>query len=101
MAKLVTIVRTYFKDGTYRNNRVEMQLPDEIAANIKNYWSENGGAHKCCEARYLANNQSADCLLYEDNSEEAIAGISYMTGEEVMKEETFSHSFKDEEEDDE
>ena len=97
MAKLVTIVRTYFKDGTYRNNKVEMQLPDEIAASIKNYWSENGGAHKCCEAQYLANNQCADCLLYEDNSDEAVAGISHMSGKDAVREETFNHSFNDEE----
>ena len=79
MAKLVINVRTYFEDGTHRNNRVEMQLPDEIAASIKNYWSENGGAYKCCEAWYLANNQSADCLLYEDNSEKAAYRFSILT----------------------
>ena len=38
MAKLVTAVQTYFSDGTYRNNQVEMQIPNEAAEITKKYW---------------------------------------------------------------
>lgn len=73
MAKLAVIVQTYFRDGTYRNNRVEMQIPDDAAEIIKRYWQEKQ-IHNCTEAKYLASNQAATVNLY-DNEEKLLCGI--------------------------
>lgn len=97
MAKLVTVVQTYFSDGTYRNNLVEMQIPNEAAEIIKKYWNEKG-VHNCVKAKFLASNQSAIAELFQD--ETFLNGINRMYTEETDENEVFKHSFKDDEEDD-
>lgn len=99
MAKLVTVVRTYFKSGNYRNNTIEIDIPDEAAKLIKEHWTENGGVHFNTTAKFLASNQAGICLLYKDGEE--IAGIQGMSQEDTQREEVFVQHFKDEEEDDE
>jgi hypothetical protein len=49
MAKLVTVVRTYFKSGNYRNNTIEIDIPDEAAELIKEHWTENSGVNSIFE----------------------------------------------------
>ena len=99
MAKLVTIVQTYFRDGTYRNNRVELQIPEEAAEMIRKYWQEKQ-IHNCTEAKYLASNQAATVDLYGERYDEEIllCGLHGMTDTERVEEEVFEHSFPSEEE---
>lgn len=97
MAKLVTVVQTYFSDGTYRNNRVEIEIPIEAAGFIAEYWKEKG-VHNCTKAKFLALNQSATVELFQD--ETCIGGMSGINIEEQDETETFEHSFVDDEEDD-
>lgn len=100
MAKLVTIVRTYFEDGRYRNNRIEVDIPSEAVELIKKHWEENG-VQNCTTAKYLASNQAADALLFEDdnteNSDKSIAGMSCMGRVEMEEDEIYMHRFKDDE----
>lgn len=91
MAKLVTVVRTYFIDGTYRNNRVEMQIPNEAAEIIKKYWLEKQ-IHKCTKAKYLALNQSANIGLFDDE-ENLLCGMHDIAAIKKDLKETFEHSF--------
>lgn len=98
MAKLVTVVQTYFSDGTYRNNRVEMQIPNEAAKIIKKYWLEKQ-IHKCTKAKYLASNQAAIVDLFDDE-ENLLYGMRNITAIMQNLEETFEHSFVDDKEDD-
>lgn len=100
MAKLVTVVRTYFKGDNYRNNTIEIDIPDEAAKLIKEHWTENGGVFFNTTAKFLASNQAALCLLYNKGGEE-IAGIQGMSKSDTQREEVFEQHFKDEEEDDE
>lgn len=97
MAKLVTVVQTYFSDGTYRNNTVELQIPQKAADIIEEYWKKQG-IHKLATAKYLTLNQSACAYLKQD--ETLICGINDMCTIETDKNETFEHSFVDDEEDD-
>ena len=97
MAKLVTVVQTYFSDGTYRNNRVEMQIPNEAAEIIKKYWLEKQ-IHKCTKAKYLASNQAAIVDLFDDE-ENLLYGMRNITAIMQNLEETFEHSFVDDEDD--
>lgn len=97
MAKLITVVQTYFKDGTYRNNTVELQIPQDAAKLIEEYWKKQG-IHKLVTAKYLASNQSACAYLKQD--ETLICGINGMCADETDENEVFEHSFKDDEEDD-
>ena len=99
MAKLVTVVQTYFMDDyTYRNNRVEIQIPDEAAELIRKFWNEKG-IHNCATAKYLASNQCAIADLFQD--EKLLGGISEMLcDEEKVENEIFEHRFADDEEDD-
>ena len=99
MAKLVTVVRTYFKSGNYRNNAIEIDIPNEAAKLIKEHWTENNGVFFNTTAKFLASNQAGICLLYKDGEE--IAGIQSMSQEDTQREEVFEQHFKDEEEDDE
>ena len=89
MAKLVTVVQTYFSDGTYRNNRVEMQIPNEAAEIIKKYWHEKQ-IHKCTKAKYLAFNQSATVEL-SDDEDNLLCGMHNITVNVQNLEETFEH----------
>ena len=50
MAKLVTVVRTYFQSGNYRNNTIEIEIPDEAAELIKEYWEYWGVCFNCVKA---------------------------------------------------
>ena len=97
MAKLAVIVQTYFRDGNYRNNRIEMQIPDEAAEIIRKYWQEKQ-IHNCTEAKYLASNQTATVDLY-DSEEKLLCGMHNIAAIERVEDEVFEHSFKDEEED--
>lgn len=97
MAKLVTVVQTYFSDGMYRNNRVEMQIPNEAAEIIKKYWLEKQ-IHKCTKAKYLALNQSATVGLFDDE-ESQLCGMHNITAIKQDLEETFEHSFANDEND--
>ena len=96
MAKLVTVVQTYFRDGRYRNNRVEMQIPDEAAEIIRKYWNEVG-VSKVVTAKYLASNQAATANLFKD--ETPLGGIANMWVEDMDEDEVFEHRFKSDEED--
>jgi len=102
MAKLVTVVQTYFKNGTYRNNRVEMQIPDEAAEIIRKYWQEKQ-IHNCTEAKYLASNQAATVELYGERYDEEIllCGMHNIAATEQIEDETFEQYIKDEEKEDE
>lgn len=94
MAKLVTVVRTYFKSGNYRNNTIEIDIPDEVAKLIKEHWTENGGVFFNTTAKFLASNQAGICLLCKGGEE--IAGIQGMSQEDTQREEVFEQHFKDE-----
>ena len=94
MAKLVTVVRTYFKSGNYRNNTIEIDIPDEAAELIKEHWTENGGVSFNTTAKFLASNQAGICLLYKDGEE--IAGIQGMSKADTQREEVFEQHFKEE-----
>ena len=96
MAKLVTVVRSYFKSGNYRNNTIEIDIPDEAAELIKEHWAENGGVFFNTTAKFLASNQAGICLLYKGGEE--IAGIQGMSKEDTQREEVYEQHFKDEEE---
>ena len=99
MAKLVTVVRTYFEGGAFRNNTIEIDIPDEAAELIKEYWENWGVCFNCVKAKFLASNQAGICLIYKGGEE--IAGIQGMPQEKTQEEEVFEQHFKDEEEDDE
>lgn len=96
MAKLVTVVQTYFRDGNYRNNRVEIQIPDEAAEIIRKYWNEVG-VSKAVQAQYLASNQAATAEL--SRGEQCLGGITNMWVADMVEDEIFEHSFKSDEED--
>ena len=98
MAKLVTVVQTYFKNGTYRNNRVEMQIPDEAAEIIRKYWNEVG-VSKAVQAQDVASNEAATAELSQ--GEQCLGGITNMWVADMVEDEVFEQHFKDEEEDDE
>ena len=97
MAKLVTVVQTYFGDGTYRNNRVEMQIPNEAAEIIKKYWQEKQ-IHNCTEAKYLALNQAATVDL-SDDEDNLLCAMHNIATKEQIENEVFEQHFKDEEDD--
>lgn len=99
MAKLVTTVRTYFESGNYRNNVIEIYIPNEAAELIKEHWAKNGGVYFNTKAKFLASNQVGICLLYKDKEE--IAGIQGMPQKYTRREEVFKQHIKDEEEDNE
>lgn len=98
MARIITVVQTYFKDGTYRNNTVELQIPIDAAKLIEEYWKKQG-IHKCATAKYLAANQ--DGCVYLKQDETLLSGINNMCSSEREENEIFEHKFKDEDEDDE
>lgn len=81
-AKLTTTIRTFFEDGTYRNNSVELTLPEPIARLIFSAWQMNEVApvHESARALYLAKNQTADVKL-EIEGQRAV-GIRGMSSEE-------------------
>lgn len=97
MAKLVTVVRTYFQSGNYRNSTIEIDIPDEAAELIKKSWDERG-VYNCVTAKFLSSNQAGICLMYKGGKE--IAGIQGMPQEKTQEEEVFVQHFKDEEEED-
>lgn len=107
MARLVTVVRTYFeggegdKGGSYRDNTIEIDIPDAAAELIKEYWEHWGVCFNCVKAKFLASNQAGICHIYKDKGGEEIAGIQGMPQEKTQEEEVFEQHFKDEEEDDE
>lgn len=92
MVFLQTIVRTYFKDGTYRNNTVRIEIPNEAAKLIQNSWIEKG-VYNCVTAMYLAKNQEADCLLRDDENNKDLCGISRTRRVETQENEIFEHKF--------
>lgn len=99
MAKLATIVQTYFRDGKYRNNRVEMQIPDNAAEIIRKHWQEKQ-VHNCTEAKYLASNQAATIELSTDE-DKLLCGMYNILATEQVENEIFEQHFEDEEEDNE
>lgn len=98
MATLATVVRTYFEGGTYRNNTIIVEIPDEAADIIKKSWDERGD-YNCVTAKFLSSNQAGICLLHKDG--EDISVIQDMLQEDTQREEVFKRHFKDEDEDDE
>lgn len=102
MAKiLATRVRTYFEGGTFRNNAVIMEIPDEAAELILKYWQERGMSN-CVKAKFLASNQTGSCFMRDNENDKGhLAGLLGMYQEETQEEEVFEQHFKDEEEDDE
>lgn len=99
MAELITVVRTHFKSGNYRNNTIVIDIPDEAAELIKEHWAENGGVYFNTTAKFLASNQAALCLLYNKGGEQ-IAVVQDMSKEDAQREEVFEQHFKDEENED-
>jgi len=99
MAKtLATRVRTYFEDGTYRNNTVIMEIPDEAAELILKYWQERGMSN-CVKAKFLASNQTGNCFIRDNENDKGhLAGLLGMYQEETQKEEVFEHRFKSDKE---
>lgn len=97
MAKLVTTVRTYFKNGTYRNNTIEINIPDEAAKLIKKEWCDELGVGNYTTAKFLASNQMGLCFL--EMPGEPQLGIQNMPREDTQREEVFEQHFKDEEDD--
>ena len=97
MAKLVTVVQTYFSDGTYRNNRVEMQIPNEAAEIIKKYWLEKQ-IHKCTKAKYLVLNQTATVEL-SDDEDNLLCGMRNITAIKQDLEEALEYVFVNDEDD--
>lgn len=96
MAKLVTVIQTFFENGNYRNNRVEIQIPDEAAELIVKLWDEKT-VHRCTTAKYLASNQTAIVKLFKD--ETLLGGMINVCREETEENEVYKQSFKDWEED--
>lgn len=89
-AKIQVTVKTYFKDGHFRNNRVELTIPEEAAKMISNAWSTLSK-----ESSFLAKNQSADCFV--EVGGEVVAGISQMPTRHTV-DEIWEIEGKDEEE---
>ena len=77
-AKIQVTVKTYFKDGHFRNNRVELTIPEEAAKMISNAWSTLSK-----ESSFLAKNQSADCFV--EVGGEVVAGISQMPTRQLTR----------------
>ena len=101
MAKiLATFVRTYFEGGTYRNNTVLMEIPDEAAELILKYWQERGISN-CVKAKFLASNQTGNCFMRDNENYKDLARLFETPQEKTREEEVFEQHFKDEEEDDE
>ena len=101
MAKtLATLVRTYFEGGTFRNNTVLMEIPDEAAELILKYWQERGISN-CVKAKFLASNQTGNCFMRDNENYKDLARLFGMPQEKTREEEVFKRHFKDEEEDDE
>lgn len=101
MAKtLATSVRTYFEGGTFRNNTVLMEIPDEAAELILKYWQERGISN-CVKAKFLASNQTGNCFMRDNENYKDLARLFEMPQEKTQEEEVFEQHFKDEEEDDE
>ena len=73
MARIITVVQTYFEYGTYRNNTVELQIPIDAAKLIEEYWKKQG-IHNCATAKYLATNQGGSVYLKQD--ETLLSGIN-------------------------
>ena len=92
MVFLQTTVSTYFKDGTYRNNTVRIEIPNEAAKLIQKFWKEKRGLN-CIKAKYLAKNQFADCLLRDDYNNKDLYGIFGMRRVETQENEIFEHKF--------
>lgn len=90
MAKLVTIVKTYFGNNL-RNNRIEVEIPDEAAKLIQEYWIYKS-ASRCVMAKHLSSNQDADCLL-QDKNETTIAGVLNMVAFNTKENETLELKF--------
>ena len=81
-AKLTTTIRTFFEDGTYRNNVVALQISEAAAQSLLEAWRVPDGAfplHQSATAFYLARNQNADVTLEIDG--EVVAGIRGMSAE--------------------
>lgn len=101
MAKLVTVVRTYFQSGNYRNSTIEIDIPDEAAELIKKSWDERG-VYNCVTAKFLSSNQAGICFMRDNENYKDLAGLYGMPQEKTQEEEVFEHRFKsDKEEDDE
>ena len=94
VANITVTVKTYFKDGHYRNNTVELTIPEEAAKMISDAWST-----LTKESSFLAKNQSADCFVEVDG--EVAAGISQMPTRHTVDEIWEIEGKNDEEEDDE
>lgn len=93
MTKLITVVQTYFSDGTFRNNRVDIEIPIEAADLITKYWKKKG-IQNCTKAKFLAKNQSAMVELFQDKTCMGMSGICI---EEQNETEIFEYSFIDNE----
>lgn len=80
---LKTTIRTFFGDGSYRNNVVALQISEESAKTLIASWRVGDGGfplHKSATAFYLAKNQNADVVLEIDG--EVVAGIRGMSADE-------------------
>ena len=100
MATLTTVVCTYFEGGTYRNNPIIVEIPDEAAELIMKYWHERGIGN-CVKAKFLASNQTGNCFMRDNENGKDLAGLFEIPQEKTQEEEVFEQHFKDEEEDDE
>ena len=82
-AVIKVTVKTFFQDGEYRNNVVELEIPQKAADIIREAWTANEMPQgQSCNAKYLATNQNASVAL--EVGEEVVAGINGMCQQETQ-----------------
>lgn len=82
MAKLVTVVQTFFNNGTYCNNTIEMDIPNKAAELIEKEWKKKHVGN-CVSSKFLALNQSGCCYLKADDGT-TLCGINGMCTEDQV-----------------
>lgn len=86
--------QNFLQDGEYRNNVVELEIPQKAADIIREAWTCNEMPQgQSCNAKYLATNQNASVALEVD--EEVVAGINGMCQQETQ-EDAFYRMYIDE-----
>lgn len=101
MANITVTIHTYFEDGYYRNNIVNMEIPDKAAEIIREAWTAPEGPMRqgiAIKADWLSNNQSADATLHNSNG--TVAGIHGMGVANIVENETITRRLEDDEDDD-
>ena len=74
MAKIIVVVQTHFKDGTYRKNTVKIDIPQNAAKLIKEYWKERGICN-CTSAKSNYSVTGQEKCEYVERDEILIGGL--------------------------